>query len=213
MSAATGPKEAVYALVLAAGRSTRMGPKPKLLLPYGTSTVLGCVLDAVASAPIDRAFVVLGAWREEIEPVVRPYPVSIVYNPDFDRGMLSSVQAGFRALPSGDGAVFVVPGDHPAVPAAVFARLLAARGESGAGMVVPQCGGRGGHPLLVDLRFRAEIEGLDPAVGLRGLLDLHPESVLRVPLEEEGVVLDLDTPADYQAAQPKNGKKISSGNV
>ena len=202
MSAANRRKESVYALVLAAGRSTRMGQKSKLLLPFGTSTVLGCVLDTVLSAPIDRCYVILGAWREAIEPLARTYPVSIVINPDFDRGMLSSVQAGFRALPSGDGAVFVVPGDHPAVSAAVFARLLEARAESGAGLVVPQFAGRGGHPLLMDLRFRADIEALDPAIGLRGLLDLHPGSVKRVPLEDAGIVLDIDTPDDYRKARP-----------
>jgi molybdenum cofactor cytidylyltransferase len=202
MSAVNRSKESIYALVLAAGRSTRMGQISKLLLPFGASTVLGCVLDTVLSAPIDRGYVVLGAWREAIEPVVRPYPVSIVINPDFDRGMLSSVQAGFRALPSGDGAVFVVPGDHPAVSAAVFAKLLEARAENGAGLVVPQFAGRGGHPLLVDLRFRADIEALDPAIGLRGLLDLHPGSVKRVPLEDAGIVLDIDTPDDYRKVRP-----------
>jgi molybdenum cofactor cytidylyltransferase len=213
MSAAISRKEAVYGLVLAAGRSTRMGQKPKLLLPYGSSCVLGCVLDAVLAAPLERTFVVLGAWREAIEPFVLTYPVSVVVNPDFDRGMLSSVQAGFRALPPGEGAVFVLPGDHPGVTPAVFARLLEARAESGAGLVVPQFGGRGGHPLLVDLRFRAEIAGLDPAVGLRGLLAGHPGSVRRVPLEEAGIVLDLDTPDDYRKARPKNGKKVPGGNV
>ena len=201
MSDASKRKENIYAIILAAGRSARMGGTPKLLLPYGTSTVLGCVLDTVLAAPIDRSYVVLGAWREAIEPLVRTYPVSIVINPDFDRGMLSSVQAGFRAIPPGEGAVFVVPGDHPGVTPAVFARLLEVRAESGAGLVVPQFEGRGGHPLLVDLRFRAEIEGLDPAVGLRGLLARHPGRVRRVPLEEAGIVLDLDTPDDYRKAR------------
>jgi molybdenum cofactor cytidylyltransferase len=202
MNVASKRKENIYAIILAAGRSARMGGTPKLLLPYGASTVLGCVLDTVVSAPIDRGYVVLGAWREAIEPLVRTYPVSIVINPDFDRGMLSSVQAGFRAIPPGEGAVFVVPGDHPGLAPAVFSRLLAARAESGAGLVVPLYGGRGGHPLLVDLRFRADIKVLDPAVGLRGLLDLHPESVGRIPLEEAGIVLDIDTPDDYRKARP-----------
>lgn len=189
-----------YAIVLAAGRSRRMGGEPKLLLPFGGSTVLGCVLDAVAASPVDGVFVVLGAWREKIEPVVRSYPFSLVLNPDFDRGMLSSVQAGLRALPPGEGAVFIVPGDHPRITPGVFARLLQVRNESRAGLVVPVFGERGGHPLLVDLRFRAEIDHLDPDVGLRGLLALHPESVCRVPIPEEGILLDLDTPSDYRKA-------------
>jgi molybdenum cofactor cytidylyltransferase len=213
MHAAIPGKQAVYAIVLAAGRSVRMGEKPKLLLPFGSSTVLGCVLDAVAAAPVDRAFVVLGAWREEIEPLVRGYNVSIVYNRDFDLGMLSSVQAGFRAVPPGQGAAFVVPGDHPGLTPGVFARLLEAREEGGAGLIVPQFGDRGGHPLLVDLCFRAEIDRLGPDEGLRGLLGRHPGRVRRVPVEEAGILLDLDTPEDYRRARPRNGKKDPGPNV
>ncbi len=201
MSAAIPGKDAVYAVILAAGRSTRMG-EPKLLLPFRGSTVLGCVLDAVAAAPVDRTYVVLGAWRERMEPLVRAYSATIVMNLDFDQGMLSSVQAGFRAIPPGDGAVFVVPGDHPEVQPLVFARLLDARAESRAGLIVPQFEGRGGHPLLVDLRFRDEIDRLDRTLGLRALLDLHPGSVRRVPVAEAGILLDLDTPEDYRKARP-----------
>jgi molybdenum cofactor cytidylyltransferase len=193
-------KEPVYAVILAAGRSTRMGEKSKLLLPFGGSTVLGCVLDAVASAPVDRAFVVLGAWREEIEAFVRTRSVSIVVNSDFDRGMLSSVQAGFRVLPPGEGVVFIVPGDHPGIAPGVFTRLLQVRNESRAGLIVPVFGERGGHPLLVDLRFRDEIGQLNPDVGLRGLLAIYPEHVCRVPVADAGILLDLDTPGDYRKA-------------
>jgi CTP:molybdopterin cytidylyltransferase MocA len=157
-------------------------------------------LDVVASAPIDRAFVVLGAWREEIEPVIQTRPVSIVVNSDFDRGMVSSVQAGFLALPPGEGVVFIVPGDHPGITPDVFTRLLQVRNESRAGLVVPVFGERAGHPLLVDLRFRAEIGHLDPDVGLRGLLALHPDHVCRVPVADAGILLDLDTPGDYRKA-------------
>ena len=203
----------VYALVLAAGRSTRMGGRPKLLLPYGDTTVLGRVLDVLGRAPVDRTYVVVGAWREEIEPVVRKSGAEVVFNPVFDRGMLSSVQAGFLALPPGPGAVFVVPGDHPDLTPDVYRRLLDARKVAGAGLVLPQFGDRGGHPLLVDLRFRDEIKCLDPETGLRGLLDRHPRAVRRVPLEEPGVLLDLDTPEEYRRARLKNGKKARPDGV
>ncbi len=199
--------EPVYAVVPAAGRSTRMGGRPKLLLPYGETTVLGRVLAVLAEAPVDRTYVVLGAWKEEIEPVVREAGAEAVFNADFDRGMLSSVQAGFRALPPGPGAAFVVPGDHPDLTPAVYRRLLDVRRAEGSGLVLPQFQGRGGHPLLVDLRFREEINRLDPETGLRGLLDRHPGAVRRVPLESPGVLLDLDTPDDYRRARPENGKK------
>jgi molybdenum cofactor cytidylyltransferase len=205
--------ESVYAVVPAAGRSTRMGGRPKLLLPYGGTTVLGRVLAVLAAAPVDRTYVVLGAWRKEIEPVARAASAEVVFNPDFDRGMLSSVQAGFRALPPGPGAVFVVPGDHPDLTPEVYRRLLDVRSAGAAGLVLPQFRGRGGHPLLVDLRFREEIGRLDPEMGLRGLFDLHPGSVRRVPLEDPGVLLDLDTPDDYRRARPEKGKKPRPNSV
>jgi molybdenum cofactor cytidylyltransferase len=189
----------ISAVVLAAGESRRMG-RPKLLLPYGASTILETVLASVQGASIERTIVVLGFGRERIEPRIRRFPVEIVVNPDPGRGMLSSVQAGLAALPSAPGSAFIVPGDHPDLTPAVFAALLAARQASGKGLIVPVFQGRGGHPLLLDLAYREEIFGLDPAVGLRRILELHPEAVLRIPIDEAGVLVDIDTPDDFRRA-------------
>ena len=200
----------IAAIILAAGESRRMG-QPKLLLPYGRSTVLETVIASVLAASVERAIVVLGAHRSRLVPLVRRYPVEIVVNPEPARGMLSSVQAGLRALPRKPGAVFVMPGDHPAVPPRVFRALAGARAESGQGFIVPVHGGRGGHPLLIDLRYRAEVGRLDSRVGLRGLLALYPGDVLRMETDEAGVLLDLDEPGDYRRAVGARGPARKRG--
>ena len=187
------------AVVLAAGESRRMG-RPKLLLPYRGTTIIESVLAAVRGAAVDRTIVVLGFGRGLIEPLVRPSAVEIVVNPDPGRGMLSSVQAGLAALPPEPGAAFIVPGDHPDLTPEVFAALLEARRDSGRGLVVPVFGGKGGHPLLVDLSYRDEISRLDPAAGLRGLLTLFPADVCRLPWADAGVAVDIDTPDDFRRA-------------
>jgi molybdenum cofactor cytidylyltransferase len=188
----------IAAVVLAAGESKRMG-RPKLLLPYRGSTILETVLESVLGAPVERTIVVLGRGRERMESLLRRLPIEIVVNPDPGRGMLSSVQAGLAVLPSAPGAAFIVPGDHPDLTPAVFAALLTAREASGKGLIVPIFQGRGGHPLLLDLAYRGEIFGLDPAVGLRRIIDLHPDDVLRLPADA-GVIVDIDTPEEFHRA-------------
>lgn len=189
----------IAAVVLAAGESSRMG-RPKLLLPYRGATVLECTLRAVLASPVERTVVVLGHGRERILPLIRPLRVEAVFNPDPGRGMLSSVLVGLSALPEEPGAVFIVPGDHPDLTVGVFAALLAARQDSGKGLVVPVASGRGGHPLLMDLGYRAEAANLGSAAGLRALLASHPDDVLRLAVPDAGILTDIDTPADYRKA-------------
>ena len=200
----------IAAIILAAGASRRMG-QPKMLLPFGRSTVLETVIANVLASPAERTVVVLGAHRSRLAPLVRRYPVEIVVNPEPARGMLSSIQVGLRTLPRTPGAVFIMPGDHPAVPAAVFSALAEARVQSGRGLIVPVHGGRGGHPLLLDLRYRGEVGRLDFGIGLRGLLALYPEDILRLETDEAGVLLDLDRPEDCRRATGARGPARKRG--
>ena len=128
------------------------------------------------------------------------YPVERAFNPDYRAGMLSSIQTGFRNLPPEAKAALVFLGDQPGIPAAVIAAVLDAYRKTGKGLIHPIRGGRGGHPLLVDMKYRQDIETLDPGVGLKGLLALHPEDVLRIEAADDAVVLDIDTPEDYLRA-------------
>ena len=189
----------ITAVVLAAGKSERMG-RPKMLLPFGRETLIETVLAGVLRSRVDDVVVVLGAHRETIEPVVSKFALRTVFNSDFGAGMLSSVLRGLREVPAAAQAFLVVLGDQPFPPATVIDRLIAAHKISGKGIVLPVHRGRRGHPVLIDMRFRDEVTALDPSVGLRQLLRDHPDDVLEVPVRTPAVLMDVDRPDDYRKA-------------
>jgi len=188
----------IWAVVLAAGESKRMG-RPKQLLPYGNSTILETVLANVLASPVDRTLVVLGAAAERVAPLAAKFPVDTVVNPDFRSGMLSSVQCGIRTLPGSARAALIFLGDQPRIAPATAGRVVAEYRVSGRGLVLPVHGGAGGHPLLIDLKYREEIGRLSAGVGLREILDRHPDDVARIEVADPGVTVDIDTPDDYDS--------------
>ena len=189
----------IGAVVLAAGESKRMGV-PKLLLPYRGATIIEAVLDAVTASGADATLVVLGANRTAIRERIRRFPVSVAVNTRFREGMLSSIQTGISALPRRCRAALVVLGDQPDLPPSALDALIDGWNEGRKGIVVPVFGGRRGHPLLLDLKYRREIDGLTPETGLRGLLAAHPEDILEVDVPDGAVLADIDTPDDYRKA-------------
>lgn len=201
---AGGPSPAA-AIVPAAGASRRMG-RPKLMLPYGAGTVLGTLLGTLRGAGVAPIVVVAAAGDAELRAwcaAFVPAP-TVALNPTPERGMLSSILEGLAAL---GGArhlaarkepLFVVPGDLPALHPDTVAKLLRRRQAAAAGLAVPVHRGRRGHPLVVAPDLIPEIETLDPARGLRHLLDLHPDRLLRVEVNDPGCIADLDTPGDYE---------------
>jgi molybdenum cofactor cytidylyltransferase len=192
----------IWGLVLAAGESKRMGT-PKLLLPFGGATVIESVVKSVISSKVDETLVVLGSNRRQIKEKIRRFPVETVYNPRYRSGMLSSVWRGLQALPRAGEAVVVVLADLPGVPASVINTLVAGfRGEK-KGIVIPAYRKQRGHPFLVDLKYREEIMGLSPQIGLRELLLRHPEDIFEVRVSTATILRDIDTAEDYRRASRK----------
>jgi molybdenum cofactor cytidylyltransferase len=189
----------IWAVILAAGQSERMG-RPKMLLPFGRETLIEKIVAGVMKSRVDGIVVVLGARRGEIERRLQGYPVKPVFNPNFEKGMLSSVQRGLQALPGEARGALVVLGDQPLIPASVLDRLVDRFERRGRGIVLPVHLGRRGHPVLIDVKHKREIMALDPAVGLRQLLLRHPGDILEVAVRTPRVLKDVDNPADYQEA-------------
>jgi molybdenum cofactor cytidylyltransferase len=189
----------IGAVVLAAGESKRMGV-PKLLLPYRGATMIEAVLAGVTASRVDATLVVLGSGRRSVREKIRRFPVSAAVNTRFREGMLSSIQKGVASLPRGFRAVLIVLGDQPGISPSVIDALIEAWKGGRKGIVVPAFGGRRGHPLLLDLKYRRDIERLSPSTGLRGLLAAHPEDILEVNLSDAAVLVDIDTPEDYRKA-------------
>lgn len=188
-----------WGIVLAAGSSTRMGTQ-KLLLPYRGDTIIGTVVKQVISSKVDRVMVVLGADHQKIRTALKGKPVEFCHNREHARGMLSSVMCGFRSLPEDANAALVFLGDQPEISPQVTDAVIEAYNGDIKGIVIPVHQHRRGHPLLVDLKYRNEIDRLDLEKGLRSLMHLFPEDVLEVDVEEPGILVDIDTREDYSRA-------------
>jgi CTP:molybdopterin cytidylyltransferase MocA len=187
----------VAAIVLAAGRSKRMGAfKP--LLPFGDKTVIDHCIDNLREAGIDSIVVVLGHRRGRLTRHLQNANVGFAVNPDPTSEMTASIALGIRHLPQTAKAVIIMPADHPAIPASVVA-ILISEWRKGARLVMPTWNKRGGHPVLIDLRLRADLLRLDPRRGLKALFDGCQDQVKRVSVDSPYIARDMDTWDDYCA--------------
>lgn len=187
----------VGAIILAAGESKRMG-KPKLLLPFGDKTILETVVTNVVQSKADEVLVVLGADPKKTEEKIKDLPVTITVNPHYKKGMLSSVQWGFNAIPKNIRGVLVCLGDQPSIPPSIMDKVIEAFKNSRKGIVVPAFKKNRGHPVLIDVKYRKEIEDLSSDVGLRGIVYNHPGDTLEVEVDTPSILRDIDNPNDYK---------------
>jgi molybdenum cofactor cytidylyltransferase len=189
--------EEVAAIILAAGQSSRMGAfKP--LLPFGDKTVIEHTIDYLRRGGIETIIVVVSHRADEIKAHLKNYGLIFGTNPDPHSAMAASIICGLTELPRLARAVIITPVDHPAVPHEVVTRLIAEWRE-GAHLVIPTNGGRGGHPVLIDLSFRAELLSLNPDLGLKSFFDAHRNEVRRAAVNSNYIARDLDTWDDYRS--------------
>ena len=185
----------VAAVLLAAGQSRRMGAfKP--LLPFGNKTVIESCINYLRLGGAETIVAVLGHRANEIRDVIKN--VTIAINPDPNSEMGASIAIGVREVNDAAKCVLIALVDHPAVPANVVMDLIA-EWQNGAKIVIPIWQDRGGHPILVDLSFRAALLDLDQTGGLRELIKTHQSAVKRLPVESAFVARDMDTWDDYLA--------------
>jgi molybdenum cofactor cytidylyltransferase len=188
----------IAAIVLAAGKSERMG-KPKALLPFRGRTFLENILAAIANSSLAPTVVVVGHHQQEIERALKLQ--GSVFNPDYEMGMITSIQAGIRSLPAGiDGAMLFLV-DHPLVEAETIEALVAMF-RTGL-IVLPTYEGRRGHPVLFSAEVLKEILALDSTQGANIVVRKDPERIVEVPLDTPGILVDIDTPEQFQRLQEK----------
>ncbi|MBA4322259.1 MAG: hypothetical protein C0408_05515 [Odoribacter sp.] len=186
----------IWAIILAGGESKRM-KSPKMLLPFNGRTILEEVIENVSASEVDEIIVVLGAVRNEIIEVIKKYHVTHCYNDNYKDGMLSSVICGFRSLPADFGAALIFQGDQPMIRSVVVNKVINAYRKSGKGIVLPVSENKRGHPLLVDRKYRAEIERLNAEEGLRSLSGKFYTDVLEVNVHSQEILRDIDNYDDY----------------
>lgn len=187
----------VVAIILAAGQSSRMGAfKP--LLPFGDKTVIESTIDYLSGGGIETIIVVVGHRADEVKTHLKNRVLKFTTNPDPHSAMATSIICGLAEVPGDARAVVVTPVDHPAVPNQVVSMLINEWRE-GARLVIPTNGGRGGHPVLIDLSFRAELLHLDPDLGLKSFFAAHRNEVKRVVVHSNYIARDMDTWDDYRS--------------
>lgn len=185
----------IAGIVLAAGMSTRMGAF-KQLLPLDERTVIEVVVERIVSR-LEQLFVVLGHRADEVEEVLKGYPVECVYNPDYRLGMLSSVQCGIRA--AGEAQAYLIClGDQPGIELGAIDAVLGGAVEAGEGIIIPSYRGKRGHPIVIRRSYRREILSLPKESGLNQVTRGYPEDTLEIPVADEQILRDMDTPADYR---------------
>jgi molybdenum cofactor cytidylyltransferase len=187
----------IWSIILAAGESKRMG-FPKMLLKFNGKTMIENVIDHVKESDSDGLLVVLGANREELIDLIIKHDVKYCYNENYKEGMLSSVQCGFKNLPSDIGAALVFQGDQPFIPPSVINGLIKAYRLSGQGIIIPVYKGKRGHPLLLDIKYANQISSLDPDEGLRSLTHIYSGDIHEFETDEPGILRDFDTYEDYK---------------
>jgi molybdenum cofactor cytidylyltransferase len=185
----------IAAIVLAAGRSSRMGSLNKLLKIVGGKSIIASVVGAALGSSANPVIVVTGFEADRVATALHGLGVTIVNNRAYEEGLSTSLQAGLAALPSDcDGAVILL-GDMPQVAASDIAALIAAAEDRNT-ICIPVNNGKVGNPILWGAAHFSEMMQLTGDAGAKQLLAKHPESIIEVPIISDRIFVDIDTPSD-----------------
>ncbi len=191
----TGRK--IAAIILAAGRSSRFGPRNKLLESIAGVPVVRRVVMAALASCARPVIAVTGYEAARVAGALAGLAVSIVFNEDHEQGLSSSLRAGLHALPQACEGALILLADMPAIGEAELEALIAAFvAQGGDGVCVPVRHGRRGNPVLWGARFFAEMAALSGDAGAKELLRRHADQVTEVEMGTSAIFADIDAPAD-----------------
>ena len=192
----------IAGLVLAAGRSTRMGGPNKLLEEINGKPLVRIATEHVLASRAKPVIVITGHQKERVERALAGLPVTFVHNPNFAEGLSTSLKAGIAAVPAEADGVVVCLGDMPQVSAALIDKLIAAFDpERGALVAIPTIAGKRGNPVLWSRRFFPDLMTVEGDVGARHLIGGYGEAVVEVPVEDAAALTDVDTPEALTAVR------------
>jgi len=196
------PTRRVAAIVLAAGRSTRMGAVNKMLAEIGGKPLVRIAAEQALASRARPVIVVTGHERDKVEAALDGLAVRFVHNADYAEGLGTSLKAGIAAVPADADAAIVCLGDMPQVDSALIDKLLAAFDpERGALVVVPSIDGRRGNPVVWSRRFFNDLMAISGDIGARHLIGTYAEAVVEVPVAGAAALTDVDTPESLSAVK------------
>jgi molybdenum cofactor cytidylyltransferase len=187
--------EPVAGIILAAGEAKRFG-SPKQLLDFHGKPFIWHVVQTALSSGLGPVFVVSGAYKSEIENALKDLPVNVIHNVDWSQGQGSSVRAGVQVLPPQTGAAIFMLADQPQIPSALVRKLKARHAETLAPIVAPSVAGRRANPVLFDRAVFGDLNKLEGDAGGRQLFSKY--GGVKVSWNDSDILLDVDTPEDYQ---------------
>ena len=187
----------IGAVILAAGMSSRMG-ETKQLIRLGENTLLEQVMEIVRSSRVDEIVLVLGHQAETIKKRVGIKNLKVVINESYQQGMGTSLRTGLAALSSGTNAALIVLADQPFVRAETLDRLIDQYEQSGAQIAIPIYKGFRGNPVLLGRSVFPEVMALTGDIGCRAIFGNHVEGIVKVLVDDIGILLDLDTKGDVE---------------
>lgn len=193
----------ISGILLAAGLSSRMG-EPKQLLRFGESTIVETVVDSMLGAKFDEVIVVVGHCAAAIQEQLRTRPVRIVLNANYREGMLTSAQAGIRALERSEAFALMLV-DQPLITTALINQVVNAYVQTDKGIALPSYNYKRGHPVVFHQRYAREILALDSeSGGVRTLFKKYDNDIHYVPVDTDRVLRDIDYQEDYERALKEN---------
>jgi molybdenum cofactor cytidylyltransferase len=187
------------AVILAAGESHRMG-SPKALVPFQGRPFLEHLLEVTRHPKVGVQRVVLGAGAEDIRNKLQLDPASVVVNPQWEQGQLTSIQAAVNSLPPGTEGMMLCLVDHPLITAALIGELISKFYSSQKSIVLPTYERKRGHPVIFSSNLYPELLAAPADKGARAVVWAHAADLLEVPTAEEGVILNLNDPDTMQKA-------------
>ncbi len=188
----------VAAVVLAAGRSTRMASGNKLLADVEGKPMLHRTLDAIGGANLQPVVVVTGFQSDRICQSIAQYPVAIAHNPDYRQGLGTSLRTGIASLPDSTGAAIIFLADMPDITADVPNRLIRAHLIARDKICVPVVEGNRGNPVLWPRRYFQDLCTIEGDVGGRHLIRRFSDSVQEAPVSSDSIFNDMDTVQDLE---------------
>ena len=186
----------VSAILLAAGESKRLR-MPKLLLPFGKSTILEQTIDNLLNSRVDEVIVVLGYRAEEMMRKLANRPVKIAINPIYHQGMSTSIVKGLSLVNNRAQAIMVALADQPLINSQTINRLIEESLGYDKGIVIPTYQAERGHPIIFASEYKEELLGLKGDIGGRQTIKEHPNDTLEVIADSKAITMDVNTINDY----------------
>ena len=187
----------VTGIILAAGLSSRMG-EFKPLLPYKNKKVINILVETIISSSINEILLIVGYNEKLIRKEVINYNINIIYNPEYNEGMHTSVMCGVNNVAKDIDSFMIFLADQPQISINLINKLIYAQKNTDKGIIIPTYSERKGHPILLNKKYIQLARQLNPDKGLKGLIDGCSNDIEYLSFDSDEILFDIDTPNDYE---------------